>query len=153
MRKIAAPIVLLMILVGALSAPPAGATPPTRETMHDEFDVDFGADLCGFPLTAHVVQTVTLTTFFDAEGNVTRAQLTGPISVVFTNGNTGESRRLSIPGPTFFDADGNPIRGTGAWAVFTSDGGFVWAAGNIVFDEFGNAAEITGMSVSVCDLL
>jgi hypothetical protein len=58
---------------------------------------------------------------------------------------------FSIPGPSFFDAEGNLISGTGTWATFTSDGGF-WAAGNILFDEFGNAAEITGTSVSVCDL-
>jgi len=137
-----------MLFTGA-----ALATPPTHERSSDVFDVDLGEELCGFPLLAHVEQDVTLTTFYDREGNPTRGRLTGPIKVVFTNAITGESRRLSISGPTFFDAEGNPIRGTGSWATFTSDGDFVWAAGNITFDEFGNAAEIRGRSVSICDLL
>lgn len=145
------------VTVGALLttmlAAPASATPPTRVTSVDVFDIDFGSELCGFPLLAHVEQSVTLTTFFDAAGHPTGGLLTGPISVTFTNGTTGESVRLAIPGPTFYDADGNPVRGTGAWAVFTSDGDFVWAAGNIRFDADGNAAEITGRSVSICDLL
>jgi hypothetical protein len=153
MRKAIASVSLLALVLVGLLATPASATPPTRETSHDVFDIDFG-DVCGgFSLLAHVEQTVTLTTFFDASGNPTGGLLTGPIFVTFTNSETDESVRLSIPGPSFFDADGNLISGAGAWATFTSDGGFVWAAGNIVFDEFGNASDISGTSVSVCDLL
>jgi hypothetical protein len=137
-----------MLFTGA-----ALATPPTHERSSDVFDFDLGEELCGFPLLAHVEQDVTLTTFYDAEGNPVRSILRGPITVAFTNGATGETVRLSIPGPSFFDAEGNLIRGTGTWATFTSDGTLVWAAGNIIFDEFGNASEITGRSVSVCDLL
>jgi hypothetical protein len=143
---------LTLVLVG-LVATPAPATPPVRETSHDVIDVDFGDELCGFTLLAHIDQTVTLTTLLDAEGNPTGGLLTGRIFVTFTNGDTEESVSLAIPGPSFFDAEGNVIRGTGTWATFTSDGGFVWAAGNIVFDEFGNASEITGKSVNICDML
>jgi hypothetical protein len=153
MRKTVASLSLLALVIVGLLATSASATPPVRETSHDVFDIDFG-DVCGgFTLLAHVEQTVTLTTFFDSSGNPTGGLLTGPIFVTFTNSETGESVSFSIPGPSFFDAEGNLISGTGTWATFTSDGGFVWAAGNIVFDEFGNAAEITGTSVSVCDLL
>jgi hypothetical protein len=60
---------------------------------------------------------------------------------------------LAIPGPTFFDAEGNIVGGTGAWAAPTPDGDWIWAVGNLVFDEFGNVTEITGTSVSICDLL
>lgn len=152
MRRAVASMSLLALVLVGLVATPALATPPVRETFHDVFDIDFG-DVCGFTLLAHVEQTVTLTTFFDADGNPTGGLLTGPIFVTFTNGDTGESVRLAIPGPSFFDAEGNLIGGTGTWVTFTSEGGFVWAAGNIVFDEFGNAAEITGTSVSICDML
>lgn len=145
----------LVLAIGALtlvSASMASATPPTHERSSDVFDIDLGDDLCGFPLLAHVEQTVTLTTFYDAEGDPVRGILTGPITVTFTNDLTDETIRLAIPGPSFFDAEGNLVRGTGSWATGTTDGGFVWAAGNIVFDESGNATEITGHSVSVCDL-
>jgi hypothetical protein len=144
---------LSAFLVAALAAGPATATPPTRETAHDVIDVDLGDELCGFPLLAHVEQTVTRTTFFDPSGNPTGGLVTGPISITFTNVTTGGSVRLAIPGPTFLDADGNAVRGTGTWVTFTSDGAFIWAAGNIVFDSEGNATEIRGASVSVCDLV
>jgi hypothetical protein len=153
MRRAVASMSFLALVFVGLVATPASATAPVRQTSHDVFDVNFGDQLCGFTLLAHVEQTVTLTTFFDASGNPTGGLLTGPIFVTFTNGDTGESVRLAIPGPSFFDAQGNLTSGTGPWATFTSEGGFVWAAGNIVFDEFGNAAEITGTSVSICDLL
>ena len=153
MRRAVVSMSLLALALVGLVATPAFATAPVRETSHDVFDIDFGDQLCGFTLLAHVEQTVTLTTFFDASGNPTGGLLTGPIFVTFTNGDTGESVTLAIPGPTFFDAEGNITRGTGAWATATSEGGLVWAAGNIVFDEFGNAAEITGTSISICDLL
>lgn len=153
MRRAIASMPSVMLVLVALVATPASASAPVRETSHDVFDLDLG-DVCGgFSLLAHVEQTVTLTTFFDASGNPTRGLLTGPIFVTFANSETEESVTLAIPGPTFFDAQGNIIRGTGAWATTTPDGGWVWAAGNIVFDESGNATEIRGKSVSICDLL
>jgi hypothetical protein len=153
MRRAAATMSLLALVLVGLLGTPASATPPVRQTSHDVFDVNFGDQLCGFTLLAHVEQTVTLTTFFDAGGNPTSGLLTGPIFVTFTNADTGDTVRLAIPGPSFFDAEGNLTSGTGPWATFTSEGGFVWAAGNLVFDEFGNVTEITGTSISICDLL
>ena len=147
-------LLLAFSLLTLLFTGAASATPPTRErSIDDVFDFEIGEELCGFTVLVHVEQTVTFTTYYDRQGNPTRSKLTGPIKVVFTNAVTGASRRLSIPGPTFYDAEGNRIRGTGAWAVTTPDGSWVWAAGNITFDEFGNAAEIRGRSVSICDLL
>lgn len=145
----------LVLAIGALtllSVSVASARPPTHERSSDVFDVDLGDELCGFPLLAHVEQTVTLTTFYNAAGDPVRGILRGPITVTFTNDLTGETIQKSISGPSFFDAEGNLIRGTGSWATATSDGGFVWATGNIVFDSNGNATEITGHAVSVCDL-
>ena len=153
MRRAVVSMSLLALALVGLVATPALATAPVRERSHDVFDLDFG-DVCGgFDLLAHVEQTVTLTTFFDASGNPTGGLLTDPIFVTFSNSETGDSVTLAIPGPTFFDAEGNITRGTGAWATATSEGGLVWAAGNIVFDEFGNASEITGKSVNICDML
>jgi hypothetical protein len=149
-RRLCAASALVAIILGTLLASPAGATPPTRETSSDTFDVDFGDEVCGFPLLAHIQQTVTQTTFFDRDGNQTGGIITGRIFVTFSSGDA--TVQLAIPGPTFLDADGNAVRGTGTWATFTSDGSFVWAAGNIVFDESGNASQITGVEVSLCDL-
>jgi hypothetical protein len=137
----------LMMFAGA----PASATPPTHERSQASLEVDFGSEICGFPLLAHVEQSLTVTTFFDADGEPTGGLVTGPIFVTFTDGH--DSVRLAIPGPTFLDAEGDPVRGTGPWVTFTSGGEFVYAVGNIRFDADGNAVEISGMSVSVCDLL
>ena len=150
MRRLSASSALVAIILGTLLASPAGATPPTHETFSDTFDIDFGDEICGFQLLAHVEQTVTLKTFFDRDGNPTGGILTGPIFVTFSSGDA--TVQLAIPGPSFFDAGGNLVKGTGTWATFTSDGRFVWAAGNIVFDEFGNASQITGAEVNICDL-
>ena len=153
MRKIQAAAALLVLILAWALPSTASATPPTHDRSSDEFDVDFGDELCGFDLLAHVEQTVTLTTFYDKAGNPKRAVLTGPITVWFTNADTAGMVRLSISGPSFFDADGALIRGAGTWAVFTPEGDFVWAAGHLVFDENGNVLEIRGRAVSVCDLL
>jgi len=148
-RRLLAASALVAMILGTLLASPAGATPPTRETSSDTFDVPLDG-VCVFPLLAHIEQTVTLTTFFDRFGKQTGGIITGPIFVTFSSGDA--SIQLAIPGPSFLDADGNVVRGTGTWVTFTSDGGFVWAAGNIVFDEFGNASQIRGVEVSICDL-
>src|SRR3990170_2051611 len=148
-RRLLASSALVALILGMLLASPAGATPPTRETSSDTFDVPLDG-VCVFPLLAHIEQTVTLTTFFDRFGKQTGGIITGPIFVTFSSGDA--SIQLAIPGPSFLDADGNVVRGTGTWVTFTSDGGFVWAAGNIVFDEFGNASQIRGVEVSICDL-
>ena len=148
-RRLLASSALVALILGMLLASPAGATPPTRETSSDTFDVPLDG-VCVFPLLAHIEQTVTLTTFFDRFGKQTGGIITGPIFVTFSSGDA--SIQLAIPGPSFLDADGKVVRGTGTWVTFTSDGGFVWAAGNIVFDEFGNASQIRGVEVSICDL-
>ena len=148
-RRLLAASALVALILGMLLASPAGATPPTRETSSDTFDVPLDG-VCVFPLLAHIEQTVTLTTFFDRFGKQTGGIITGPIFVTFSSGDA--SIQLAIPGPSFLDADGKVVRGTGTWVTFTSDGGFVWAAGNIVFDEFGNASQIRGVEVSICDL-
>jgi hypothetical protein len=61
----------------------------------------------GFTLLAHVEQTVTLTTFFDASSNPTGGLLTGPIFVTFTNSETGE-REFFDPRPKLLRRRGQP---------------------------------------------
>ena len=131
----------------------AAANTVERTRTHESFDMDFGSDLCGFPLTAHAQMKTTTKTFLDGSGQPIRGIVTGPIAVWFTNGLTGSTVRTSVPGPIFFDAQGQPVRGTGAWASFTSDGELVWAAGQIELDRWGTILSIRGMSRSVCDLV
>ena len=146
-------VTLVLMTTAAVLSPSAGAQEPERFRAYDEFDIDFGEDLCGFPLLAHVVQTTTFHMFFDRNHDPVRGLLTGPITVWFTNGDTGTTRRLSIPGPTFTDAEGIAVRGTGTWVTMTIDGDFVWAAGNMVLDEFNTILSLRGRARPVCGLV
>ena len=142
-----AAVATLFAGVGAAEAQPA------RSRAQESFGVDFGEDLCGFPLTAHAEMKTTTKTFLDGEGRPVRGITTGPISVWFTNGTTGRTERVSIPGPTFFDAEGVAVRGTGAWATFTADGRFVWAAGHLELDASNSILSMRGTSREICDLV
>jgi hypothetical protein len=156
-RRTLRPVDSIFILVAivatlCIGSSAASAAPAERTTMHESFDMDFG-DTCDFPLLAHAEMKVTLKTFLDGAGQPVRGIMTGPITVWFTNGATGSTHRLSIPGPTFFDADGRAVRGAGAWASFTADGEFVWAAGHLEIDEWNTITSIRGTSRSICELV
>lgn len=91
--------------------------------------------------------------YLNSDGDPVRGILTGRLIAWFTNGDTGATRRLSISGPTFMDADGRTVRGTGSWATFTVDGDFVWATGNMDMDDFGTILRLRGHQRLVCDLV
>lgn len=121
--------------------------------MHESFDMVFDEGTCDFPLLAHAEMKVTMKTFLDGAGQPIRGIVTGPITVWFTNGQNGSAHRVSIPGPTFFDASGRAVRGAGAWVSFTTDGELVWAAGHLEVDEWNTIVSIKGTSRSICELV
>ena len=154
-RQILRPTTLILTAVATslcIGSATASAAPAERTPIHESFDMVF-EDACDFPLLAHAEMKVMLKTFFDGTGQPVRGIMTGPITVWFTNGQNGSTRRLSIPGPTFFDASGRAVRGAGAWVSFTTDGELVWAAGHLEVDEWNTIMSIKGTSRSICELV
>ena len=146
---------LSLLLAGAALAAltlPAGAATP--EISRYSFSVTEQIDLaaCGFPITAVVRGKGQTLLFYDGDGVPVRGLSTGPISVVFTNASTGATAGYSISGPSFYDADGELLRGTGRWYVFTAEGEPAIAVGNLTFGE-GGAPEDPSTLIDVCDAL
>jgi hypothetical protein len=110
-------------------------------------------DVCSFDMTAHVVGKNHLTFFVDGDGNVIRGFLAGQLSVTFTRDDTGASRTFTISGPSFFDATGTIVRGTGRWATPTADGTFVIASGDLMMDASGAIVEANGNRRDLCELM
>lgn len=148
-RRIFATVVLALGLPLIPSAP-ATATPPERSTF--QIDDVFPFDVCPFPLMAHVVGMNHRITFVDASGNPTREFLGGQLFITFTRDDTGFSRRFTLSGPTFFDANGTPMRGTGRWVAGIEGVGYVIASGNLQFD-IGLLVNIRGRYQELCDLI
>ena len=74
-------------------------------------------------------------TFVDAAGDPIRSISTGKIHDWETNATTGETQFHSISGPSFFDATGALVWGTGGWSgVQLEDGTWVRTHGLIRFD-------------------
>lgn len=155
-RRARRPTTLILTAIAAslcIFSNTASAAPAERTLIHESFDMVFDEGTCDFPLLAHAEMKVTMKTFLDGAGQPVRGIMTGPITVWFTNGHDGSTRRLSIPGPTFFDAAGRAVRGAGAWASFTTDGELVWAAGHLEVDEWNTIVSIQGTSRSICELV
>jgi hypothetical protein len=147
MRKALGTIVVALTL-GTLA--PASAEAPVQS--RTGFSVVESMDgVCAFPMTLRVWGRTRTKVFMDGSGTVTRAISTGPITIVFTNEDTGVSKRFAIPGPSFYDANGALVRGTGPWFAFSADGVPVIAAGNWSFDS--GAPVGSGRVRDVCTLL
>ena len=150
MRRILISLVVAAALVWMVPGA-AGAEAPERSLPTSfEVDVDF-PDLCAFPLTAHVEGRTLALTFDD------RGFAGGQLFVTWTRLDTGESLRLAISGPTFFDALGNAVRGTGRWVAPMEGVGWVLAAGNLTFQGteggLGLITSMTGSATPICEVL
>jgi hypothetical protein len=130
----------------------ASAAAPIRERSIGSFDDGLPADVCGFPIAAHIEQKVTAKVFMDADGTPVGGKVTGSVVVTLRNADTGAQAFLNLPGPTFLDANLDLVRGAGPWATFTPDGRFVIATGRTTFED-GVATDTTGRVIDVCDLL
>jgi hypothetical protein len=129
----------------------ANAAKPQQFSFPVNDVLPFGA--CPFDMTAHVVGKNHLIFFVDGDGNVIRGFLAGQLSVTFTRDDTGASQRFTISGPSFFDATGTIVRGTGRWATPTADGTFVIASGNLMMDADGTILESSGNLRDLCALM
>jgi hypothetical protein len=152
MRRVLLTTLLVVSAGAAMPMAAASATPPIRDRSIGSFDDSLPAEVCGFPIAAHIDQRVTTKIFVDGDGVPTGGKVTGSVVATLTNAETGEAAVLNIPGPTFLDADLNLVRGAGPWATFLPDGRFVVATGHTTF-EHGVAVDTTGSVTDVCALL
>ena len=149
---------LFAIVVGlmGLGAAAAGAAPPVMEGGEEvELDLSFPAGaVCAFPVDVHLEMKIRTKTFVDANGVPTRGITTGRIHAWETNATTGKTVFLSISGPSFFDASGALIMGTGSWSgIQLQDGTFIHASGSITFDANGLVLAVRGHVEPLCDAL
>jgi hypothetical protein len=141
-----------LLLVGG-TATIAHAHKPIIEKGGDTVvDLHFPAGtVCPFPLDVHQELKVTFKTFVDQNGDATRSISTGKIHDWETNVKTGETQFQSISGPSFFDASGALVRGTGAWSgVQLQDGTWVRIHGMITFDENALVETFRGYLEPLC---
>jgi hypothetical protein len=152
MRRLV-PLLLSAFVALILVAGPALAAAPSRTAPERyEFDLDFPG-ICAFPLVAHVEGYTHSITFVNSNGDTIRGWTGGQLFVTWIRTDTDASQRFAIPGPTFFAADGSPIRGTGTWANPELDGTWFMTAGIIVLDENFNTVSMVGRKFAVCDLM
>lgn len=146
-------LLLTALVVGVLGSGVASSAPPIRTPAEAfDFELDF-TGICSFPLVARVQGSTHSLTFVDADGEAIRSWTGGQLFVTWIRTDTGASRRFAIPGPTFYGADGNPIRGTGTWANPELDGTWFMTAGIIVLDETYSTVSMVGRKWAVCDLM
>lgn len=144
---------LSMLLAGAALAAltlPAGAVKPEISRYGFSARESVGPDACGFPIVFVVRGKGQTLLFKDRDGNVVRGRATGPIKITFRNRVTDVTATYSISGPSFYDADGELLRGTGRWYVFTVDGEPAIAIGNLAFGP-GGVPEDPSKMIDICD--
>ena len=152
MRKASAILAIGVIVVILGPVGIANAAKPQRFSfpVDDTIVLD---GVCSFDMTAHVVGKNHLTFFVDGDGNVIRGHLAGQLSVTFTREDTGAARTFTNSGPSFFDASGTLVRGTGRWATVTVDGTFVIASGNLMMDATATILAANGNLRDLCELM
>jgi hypothetical protein len=154
MHRLARITLIMMISVLMVGAGQAHAAQPihTRPGVEEfEFVIE---GICDFDVLAHVRQRFNITFFLDGNGDVTGGHVTGPLVVWLTNLDSDRTIRRVIPGPSFLDADGVLVRGTGPWAfIFTIDGDVINAWGHITFDDSGLVVGVRGRTESFCGVL
>ena len=152
-------LLLAVILVTPLvsGAGAAGAAKP-EITAGEFFEAEIPfPDVCDFALTATVRGKPHAITFLDSSGEPVRAFSGGQLSVTWTRDDTGASRTFTISGPTFYDASGTPVRGTGRWTTPLEGTGWVLANGNLTLDGFQDGfsliADYNGNVRPICELM
>jgi hypothetical protein len=92
----------------ALGQVPAAAAAPIREPLVlDPIEI---AGVCGFPVLAEaLINQEFITTFTDAEGNITKQLITGRLVTRLTNLDTGQSVVVNTSGPGMITFEGDTV--------------------------------------------
>jgi hypothetical protein len=149
----AATLLLPIFIVCLIATPSASAAPPSISGGQlVEVDLAFppGA-VCDFGVEVHLELKARTITFVDANGDPTGGLSVGRIHVWETNAETGQTHFSSISGPSFFDASGALVRGTGSWSgIQLEDGTWIRANGNITFDANVLVTAVRGHVEPLC---
>jgi hypothetical protein len=150
--------IVSMFIVSVLAlglAPATAAKPQMNRGGVTVVDLHFPAGaICDFALDVHQVMKTKFITFVDANGDPTRSISTGRIHAWETNADTGRTLFLSISGPSFFDAAGALVRGTGGWSgVQLEDGTWIHARGLLTFDANQLVTSVRGHVEPLCESL
>jgi hypothetical protein len=148
---------LLAIVVGLMGFGAAASAAPPVMVGGDEFELDLSFPagvVCAFPVDVHLEIKTTTRTFVDANGVPTSSITTGRIHAWETNVTTGTTVFSSISGPSFLDASGALIMGTGGWSgIQLQDGTWIHANGLITFDANALVVAVRGYVEPLCDSL
>jgi hypothetical protein len=156
MRRI--PLLAVLMTASTLFGLGAANAAKPSITRGEPFEVEIPfPDVCDFEMTATVRGRTHAITFVGANGDAVRGLSAGQLFVTWTRDDTGASRTFAIPGPTFYDATGTPVRGTGRWTTPLEGTGWVLANGNLTFDGFEDGFSLIssykGNVREICDLM
>jgi hypothetical protein len=144
-----------LLLIGGVGTAAHAAAPVIQGGTETIVDLHFPAGaVCSFPVDVHQVIKARFITFVDANGDPIRSISTGKIHDWETNATTGKTEFHSISGPSFFDATGALVWGTGGWSgVQLQDGTWVRTHGLIRFDANALIETVRGHVESLCGTL
>lgn len=131
---------LAAALVALVLTPGAGAVPPEKVVIEDLHIEQVDSTSCDFPFLEVFDGRVTITTFFDDEGNPTRLTFHLPFHGTLTNEATGES----VSADQVLQLTVDLVEGTESdvglrfRVTFPGLGVVLLDAGKIVFDADGN---------------
>jgi hypothetical protein len=133
--KLATLVGITLVLAG-LSVAPAAATPPTvTEVAVDRTFHLAAGDACSFPLTIHNEGIRRTTTFFDADGNVTKTIVVLiNYTQSYTNEDTGAFLSTPLAGPGIIEPNGD---GTVTTRVPGNDGRLVVPGEGFIYGDLG----------------
>lgn len=156
----------LIVLLGGVTmstivgAQPAFADKPTIEYFTEPVTIPLPAgEFCAnFDVTVQIEQNAKVITFSEESGGAIGGIGTGQIFATVTNEATGESIRLAISGPGFFDRSGALVSGTGQWLLFIpgEPGQILYLVGQFTFnqEDYGVSPDVVrGQQVDLCTVL
>lgn len=117
MRRMSVVLAVSSALLLPISQASAAAPVQVRFTDPVSFVLP-GGQFCAFDVQVDIEQKVKVITFSGKRGAAIGGLSTGKIFAVVTNLETRESHRIAIPGPSFFDVQGNIVLGTGPWLIY-----------------------------------
>jgi len=135
MRSKVVSLVALLVVAAATAASANAASPTTTVTQVDRTFHFAAGEACSFPVTIHNEGTRRVTTFSDADGNVTRTQILLPsFTQTATNDLTGATLSTPLAGPVIIESNGD---GTVTTRIPGNDGRIVVPGQGFVYGDLG----------------
>ena len=137
--------VLVAVAAILFAASPAAAFPPQRD--HFPFTVDFvDEEACGFPVELSFEGSVTVTSFFDEQGNLTRIEIHASDNAQATNLTNGKSATGHETSNLRVDVEAGTetLRGLPIHFKVPGHGAVLMEVGRLVLDASGSPTFVAG---------